>query len=118
MLIVDDNRDAALLLHDLLQSQGYEVRVAFDGADAVGVARRFRPDIAVLDIGLPVMDGYELAGRLREALGTGVRLVALTGYGQQSDQRRAAEAGFDRHLVKPVDPATIGRVLEEVGAAG
>jgi CheY-like chemotaxis protein len=86
-----------------LRLHGFDVRVARNGLDALRVAAEFRPEVALLDIGLPVMDGYELAGRLRQmpAL-AGIRLIALTGYGQQSDREKARAAGFDKHLVKPV----------------
>jgi signal transduction histidine kinase/ActR/RegA family two-component response regulator len=116
ILVVDDNEDAAELLAFTLQASGYATRVAQDGLDALGIADEFQPDLAVLDIGLPVMDGYELAKRLKSnpAL-EGLSLIALTGYGQQEDVRRALAAGFDEHLVKPVDldrlHATVQRLL-------
>jgi signal transduction histidine kinase len=103
ILLVDDNVDAADMLSTSLGLLGYDTRVAHDGPEALRVVASFTPDVAVLDIGLPVMDGYELAGRLRAHPGlAGLRLVALTGYGAESDRRRSAEAGFDAHLVKPV----------------
>jgi signal transduction histidine kinase len=112
ILIVDDNRDAAELLAEMLQALGHDTAVAHDGPEALRVASGFKPAIALLDIGLPVMDGYELARRLRidPALG-GLRLVAITGYGQSEDRRRSEEAGFDAHLVKPVRLDDITRVL-------
>jgi DNA-binding response OmpR family regulator len=101
---VDDNEDAAELLSYALSSSGYATRVAHDGATALRAADEFRPDVAVLDIGLPVMDGYTLAKRLKEsAAHAGLRVVALSGYGQDEDVRRARSAGFDEYLVKPVD---------------
>jgi PAS domain S-box-containing protein len=104
ILIVDDNEDARLLLADILGAIGHEVRTAGDGLGALEVVKTFTPDVAILDIGLPVMDGYELATRLREALMESTpRLISLTGYGQQTDRDRSMAAGFDRHLVKPVD---------------
>ena len=111
VLVVDDNVDAAEMLADALSGAGYEVRVATDGLDAIAVARDFRPHAGLLDIGLPVLDGYELARRLREEHGAGLRLVAITGYGQASDRRRAHEAGFDEHVVKPVGLDLLLRVL-------
>jgi PAS domain S-box-containing protein len=102
ILVVDDNHDAAALLHTYLAELGHDPVVAHDGAAALELAGTFRPEIAVLDIGLPVMDGYELARRLRDQHGK-LRLIALTGYGQPADRARAAEAGFDHHLVKPVE---------------
>ncbi len=104
VLVVDDNEDAADMLADALAAMGHEVRKAHDGPTALEVAAEQRPTVAVLDIGLPVMDGHELARRLRAMEGmAGVRLIAVTGYGQDADRRRTAEAGFDAHLVKPVD---------------
>lgn len=104
ILVVDDNEDGADTLAEVLNGRGYETRVAHDGPTALRIAEDFRPDIAFLDIGLPVMDGYELAGRLREiAALSGIRLIALTGYGQESDRKKTQAAGFHHHLVKPVD---------------
>jgi len=104
VLLVDDNADAVDTLALALGAQGHDVRVAHDPAAALRLLEHFKPDVAVLDIGLPVMDGYELAMRLREQLGGhDCRLFALTGYSQESDRRRSAEAGFELHLVKPVD---------------
>ncbi len=104
ILLVDDNRNAAKLLAELLEMTGFVTHVAYDGPTALEAAPAFRPDVALLDIGLPIMDGYELAAKLRaQALLRGTRLIALTGYGQESDRRRAQEAGFDFHLVKPVN---------------
>lgn len=102
VLVVDDNEDAAELLAHGLRRRGFEVQLAFDGPTAIDLARDFRPDAAILDIGLPVMDGYELAGRLTSDLSQRPKLVAVTGYGQQSDRDKSAAAGFDVHLVKPV----------------
>jgi signal transduction histidine kinase/CheY-like chemotaxis protein len=101
ILVVDDNRDAAELLAELLREKGHTAEVALDGPTALDLAQHFHPDVAVLDLGLPVMDGYELARRLRER-SPALRLIALTGYGQRSDRERTRAAGFDAHLVKPV----------------
>jgi signal transduction histidine kinase/ActR/RegA family two-component response regulator len=104
VLVVDDNRDAAELLSDSLRTLGHEVRVALDGPSALDAARAFRPEVALLDLGLPVMDGFELATRLRSDPGSSaIELIAVTGYGQEIDRRRTREAGFGEHLVKPVD---------------
>lgn len=112
VLIVDDNEDAAEMLSLALAHSGYVTRVAHDGPQALHAAEDFPADVAVLDIGLPVMDGYELARRLRaHAALSRVRLVALTGYGQSDDVRRAKEAGFDEHLVKPVELARLDAVF-------
>jgi PAS domain S-box-containing protein len=115
ILIVDDNEDAARLLADLLSSTGYDVRVAFDGPSALALAPQLAPDLAILDIGLPVMDGYELAARLRALLQpTPPRLIAVTGYGEENDQRRITEAGFERYFVKPVSFGTLRRIIGEL----
>ncbi len=117
VLIVDDNRDAADGLAMLLRLAGHEIRVAYEGRAALSLAQAFRPDVALLDIGMPGMNGYELARAFRlEPWGQTPTLVALTGWGQDEDRRRAAEAGFDRHLTKPVDPAQIEALLDS-GAA-
>ena len=113
VLIVDDNVDAAQLLAEVLELSGYQTALAHDGPTALTAALRFAPDIALLDIGLPVMDGYELAAHLRSALGPAApRIVALTGYGQKHDRERSRAAGFDSHLVKPVDAETLLRALQ------
>ena len=103
VLVVDDNVDAAQTLRELLVTLGHESAVAYDGVAALELACSFKPDIAMLDIGLPVMDGYELARKLREQLGPEKpRLIAVTGYGQDADRARAREAGFGSYLVKPI----------------
>jgi CheY-like chemotaxis protein len=115
VLLVDDNIDALEMLAELLRSLGYEPHTASDGESALAVAQQARPTVALLDIGLPVIDGYELGRRLRAIPGLeGIELVALTGYGQPSDEARSAEAGFAAHLVKPVEIAEIQRVLGEL----
>jgi signal transduction histidine kinase len=112
VLVVDDNTDSAESLDRLLGLQGHEVRTAHDGPTALRVAQMFGPEVVLLDIGLPQMDGYEVARQLREQIGLRqVVLVALTGYGQEEDRRKAAEAGFDAHLTKPADPAALHRLL-------
>lgn len=108
VLVVDDNRDAAQSVASFLQIEGHEVRIAGDGLQALELAAGFAPQVVVLDIGLPLLDGYEVARRLRDAPVTRPALVlALTGYGQQEDRHSAQSAGFDRHFVKPVDPAEL-----------
>ena len=115
VLIVDDNEDIALMISDLLTLWGYETRFAHDGLSALALGESFEPHVAVLDIGLPVMDGYELARRCSEHPGlTRTRLIAVTGYGQEQDRQRAKAAGFAAHLVKPVDPERLRKVLEEL----
>jgi signal transduction histidine kinase/DNA-binding response OmpR family regulator len=104
VLVVDDNEDAAELLADMLAADDFSVRHALDGPSALAIAAEFQPDVAILDIGLPVMDGYELAARFRDHPRLSrTRLIALTGYGQPEDRARTAAAGFALHLVKPVD---------------
>src|SRR5438105_2366461 len=106
ILLADDNSDFASSLAAVLEARGHEVRVAHDGAEALAAAAGFNPDFAFLDIGMPKVHGYEVARRLRDMPATSeCVLVAVTGWGQEDDRRRAREAGFDRHLVKPVDPA-------------
>jgi PAS domain S-box-containing protein len=114
ILVVDDNHDAAQALKLLLESDGHEVRVAADGASGLALARQYKPDVALLDIGLPSMDGYELARHMREdhAL-DGTLLVAVTGYGQMHDRARASASGFNHHLVKPVEFSALQRLLQE-----
>jgi len=114
ILVVDDNEDAAVMLAEVLQTVGHEVRMAMDAAEAIRVVRSFRPEVAILDIGLPVMDGYALALRLRGELGEATpRLIAVTGYGQQHDRDRSSRSGFIAHLVKPVD---VQQLLELVSS--
>jgi CheY-like chemotaxis protein len=103
ILVVDDNGDACELLGDLLRRAGYRVELAYDGPGALAVTARTVPDVAILDIGLPAMDGFELAIRLRRDPRLAVtRLIALTGYDGSDDQLKVREAGFHAHLVKPV----------------
>jgi PAS domain S-box-containing protein len=115
IVLADDNRDALRVVALMLRMHGHEVTTAEDGADALEKVRAQRPDVVLLDIGMPGMDGYEVARRIRqEPWGGDVLLVAITGWGQERDKQRAHDAGFDAHLTKPVDPAQ----LEELFAAG
>jgi two-component system CheB/CheR fusion protein len=114
ILVADDNRDAADSLQRVLALYGHEVRVVYDGSSAVNVGTEFRPRVAILDIGMPGTNGYDVARALRTRHGDAVTLVALTGWGQEADRRRSAEAGFDHHLVKPVDPLTLNALLADV----
>jgi CheY-like chemotaxis protein len=112
VLVVDDNVDVAEMLALVLREEGHEVRTAHDGPAALQAAESFRPEVVLLDIGLPRMDGYEVARRLRGQAGMKkALLVALTGYGQEEDRRRAEKAGFDVHLVKPANPAALQSLL-------
>jgi two-component system CheB/CheR fusion protein len=113
LLVVDDNRDAAESMTMLLELWGHEVACAHDGFSALKVAASFNPDAVFLDIGLPGMDGYEVALRLRELpQRTRLTLIAITGYGQDADRRRSRDAGIDHHLVKPVAPETLRELLD------
>ena len=114
-MIVDDNADAASLLAILLEATGHEVRVEHDSAQVPEDARRAPPDVFLLDIGLPGMDGNELARRLRAQPETaGAVMIAVTGYGQAEDRRQTAAAGFDHHLVKPLDIHELTRLLDDL----
>jgi signal transduction histidine kinase/CheY-like chemotaxis protein len=116
IVVVEDNEDARILMSYLLQHRGFQVQVAGDGIEGVELLLSLRPDIALVDIGLPGMNGYEVARKVRENLGAEIFLIALTGYGQAEDQARALEAGFDKHLTKPVEPQTLYRILDQVAA--
>ncbi|HRI51476.1 MAG TPA: ATP-binding protein [Pseudomonadota bacterium] len=118
ILVVDDNEDAAEVLAAGLEMLGHKTRVAHDGPEALRVMADFKPELALLDIGLPVMDGYELARRLRQEPSLAhTRLVAVTGYGQDSDRQRSKEAGFDAHLVKPIQLPELAALIKKLGDA-
>jgi CheY-like chemotaxis protein len=114
---VDDNQDAVMMLAEALNTLGYETRVAHDGPSGIAAADEFQPAVAMLDIGLPVMDGYELARRLRERV-AGIQLIAMTGYGQETDRCRSREAGFVHHLVKPFNLAQVAAILDHIKLSG
>jgi CheY-like chemotaxis protein len=112
ILIADDNQDALESLALMLRLEGHEVHCASDGEEALTLAGIRKPEIVVLDVGMPKLDGCEVARRIRaESWGRKALLVALTGWGQDADRKRSRDAGFDLHLVKPVDPATICEML-------
>jgi CheY-like chemotaxis protein len=118
VLVVDDLVDAAVTLGKLLEILGCEVRTATDGAAALSVAESFQPQIVLLDIGLPRLDGYEVAGRLRAADGTkDAHLVALTGFGRDTDKTRALESGFDEHMIKPATLEQLQQLLRRATPA-
>jgi CheY-like chemotaxis protein len=118
VLIVDDNRDAADSLNLLLASMGQNVYVAYDGQSAISAAKTFKPDVVLLDIGMPHMSGYEVARALRaDASAANSALVAVTGWGQDADKVRAKEAGFTHHFVKPISEEALRLILTEVSAA-
>jgi DNA-binding response OmpR family regulator len=115
VLVVDDNQDGANSLAMLLRLSGHEVQVAHDGLQAVEAAADYRPEIILLDIGLPKLNGYDACRQIRgRPWGKEMVIVALTGWGQDSDRRKSREAGFDRHLVKPVHPDALTRLLDEL----
>jgi CheY-like chemotaxis protein len=116
ILIVDDNVDAANSLAEMLQIDGHITEVVYTGRDALSCALARPADVILLDIGLPDMNGYEVAARMRPKIGP-AQLIALTGYGQTEDVRRATEAGFDAHLIKPVDFDELERIIAGFGTA-
>lgn len=111
VLLVEDDEDGREMVRVLLETAGHMVRVVETGQAALETAVHFQPDVALMDIGLPDVDGYELARRFRAKLGATIRLIALTGYGQPEDRRRVVQAGFDAHVVKPVDPEELRRIV-------
>jgi CheY-like chemotaxis protein len=114
ILVVDDYGDVGAMLSELLRGKGHDTRVANDGPTALQIAQRFKPDVAFLDIGLPVMNGYELARRLKALPGlAALRLIAITGHGQPADRQKAEAAGFSNHLVKPIDFDLLEKLLSE-----
>jgi CheY-like chemotaxis protein/two-component sensor histidine kinase len=118
ILIVDDNEDSAESLTMLLNLAGHKTHTAYDGLDAIEMAATFRPDLILLDIGLPKLNGYEVARKIREQpWGQAIVVVALTGWGQEEDRRRSRDAGFNHHLTKPVDPLALTRLLSSLSLA-
>jgi two-component system CheB/CheR fusion protein len=116
VLVVDDNVDAANMIAMMLQLFGHQTETVYSAHSALEMAVEYRPDFVVLDIGLPGMDGYEVARRLRQVPELkDIRLIAATGYGQDADRQRSEEAGFDYHLVKPIEPEKLQTVLEMLG---
>jgi signal transduction histidine kinase/ActR/RegA family two-component response regulator len=113
VLIAEDNPDAAEMMRVMLSFKGHDVRVASNGLQAVAIAEQFDPHIGFLDIGMPGVDGYEAARRIRDLLGSRIVLVALTGWGQDEDKRRSKEAGFDHHLTKPPEPEVLDQLIAE-----
>ena len=115
VLVVDDNVDAAVSLGMLLKLSGHEVRLAYDGLAALQQAIDFRPELVLLDIGMPGMDGYEVCRHFRQNADIrNVTIIALTGWGQEEDRQHAREAGFDLHIVKPVEPSVLQRLIESL----
>jgi len=104
VLVIEDNIDSAQALATLLELNGHEVQTAQEGLRALDLAQTFKPDVILLDIGLPGLDGYEVGRRLRESIGSDVMMLAMTGYADDRDRERSRQAGFNQHLVKPVSP--------------
>jgi CheY-like chemotaxis protein len=117
IVVVEDQNDAREALEMLLDIEGHEVLSAHDGKTGLELILEHRPQIALLDIGLPDIDGYAVAAAARERLGRSIQLVAMSGYGQPEDVRRSEKAGFDRHLTKPVDPRRLAAALEDIRSA-
>jgi CheY-like chemotaxis protein len=117
LVVIEDNDDIRETLVDLLESDGHDVRAAREGTRGAALIMETCPDVAIVDVGLPGMDGYAVARAVRGACGRSVRLIALTGYGRREDRRDAKNAGFDRHIVKPVDHEVLTAVLAELSAA-
>ena len=118
ILVVDDNPDSATSLEKLLTMTGHEAKTASDGLTAVTEAERYRPEVVLLDIGLPRLNGYDACRLIREqAWGANMIMIAVTGWGQEEDRRRSREAGFDGHLVKPVDLDELMRLLDDVASS-
>ncbi len=116
ILVVDDNYDARTSMQAILRVKGNEVRTARDGLEAVAVVAEFQPDLVLLDIGMPKLNGYDAARRIRdEHPGRKIMLVAITGWGEQQDFDRSRKAGFDDHLIKPIDPALLDELLARLG---
>ena len=113
ILVVEDNRDAAFILSKVLQWHGYDVQVQHTGLEGVEAALSYQPHIAILDLGLPDIDGWQVARRLQEHLPTRPVLIALTGYGQEDYRRKSAETGFDHHLLKSISPNELLAVLQD-----
>jgi len=115
ILVVDDNQDSALSMAMMLSIMGHDTRTAHDGESAVTTAESFLPEVVLLDIGLPKLNGYEVAQRIRQQpWGESMYLIAVTGWGQDEDRQRSAEVGLNVHMVKPVEPATLEKLLAEL----
>ena len=115
ILVVDDNHDSALSMAMMLSIMGHDTRTAHDGESAVATAETFLPDVVLLDIGLPKLNGYEVAQRIRgTAWGESMYLIAVTGWGQDEDRQRSTEVGLNQHMVKPVEPSALEKLLAEL----
>ncbi len=117
ILVVDDNHDSALSMAMMLQIMGHDTRTAHDGESALSTAETFLPEVVLLDIGLPKLNGYEVAQRIREKTwGESMYLIAVTGWGQDEDRQRSSEVGLNLHMVKPVEPAALEKLLATLPA--
>jgi CheY-like chemotaxis protein len=117
ILVVDDNHDSALSMAMMLQIMGHDTRTAHDGESALSTAETFLPEVVLLDIGLPKLNGYEVAQRIREKTwGESMYLIAVTGWGQDEDRQRSSEVGLNLHMVKPVEPAALEKLLATLQA--
>ena len=117
ILVVDDNHDSALSMAMMLQIMGHDTRTAHDGESALSTAETFLPEVVLLDIGLPKLNGYEVAQRIREKTwGESMYLIAVTGWGQDEDRQRSSEVGLNLHMVKPVEPAALEKLLAALPA--
>jgi signal transduction histidine kinase/ActR/RegA family two-component response regulator len=117
VVVIDDNKDSADVTAEFVSALGGESKVAYDGENGISLVLAFRPEVVLLDIGMPGIDGYETCRRIRKALGRGIKLIAMTGWGQERDKQEAKSAGFDAHLTKPVDPAMLKGLLAEAAPA-
>lgn len=119
ILVVDDNHDSALSLAMILSIMGHDTRTAHDGESALATAESFLPEVVLLDIGLPKLNGYEVAQRIREQpWGASMFLIAVTGWGQEEDRQRSADVGLNVHMVKPVEAAALEKILAELASSG
>jgi CheY-like chemotaxis protein len=118
VVVIDDNVDSADMMAMFVSTLGGESRVAYSGENGLSLVANFRPDVVLLDIGMPGLDGYETCRRIRKALGESVVVVAMTGWGQERDKQQARNAGFDAHLTKPVDPTVLRKLLADVRPNG
>ena len=114
VVVIDDNHDAADVMALLLEEMGSVTRVAYDGASGLLAVEEFQPAVVLLDVGMPGMDGYETCRRIRRQWGPGIGVVALTGWGEEQDKRLTQQAGFDIHLTKPADPATLEEAIRSL----
>jgi len=114
ILVADDNQDSAIVLAHFLATEGHEVQTVYNGVRAIEAVKLLRPEVAILDIGMPGLNGYETAQQIRSEFGSTIVLIAVTGWGQEEDKKRSREAGFDYHLTKPIDVLTLEQILAQL----